>query len=532
MTLLCRSNFKAASSAVNVMVNSRCRVEGASSLCPVTRWCRQYFTTKHNVHHRNTHEFRMPELSKLFKEIDRLEDAFVKRIERAVEIPSVSGDLALRHEVCEMGAWLQRELVALGATDVQLKHLGKEGDTGVDLPPVVVGRYGSDPSRKTVLVYGHYDVQPALKEDGWHTNPFKLVRKGDVLFGRGVTDDKGPVMGWLNVLEAHRNLGLTIPVNIVFCFEGMEESGSIGLDNLIDREATGYFKGVDAVCISDNYWLGTKHPVVTYGVRGVSYYNVTVSGPSADLHSGLFGGIVYEPMIDLSHLFSQLVAPDGEILIPGIKELVAPLTPEEDKLYDDIHLTLEDLEANVGNKTVIQDTVKKALQARWRYPSLSIHGVEGAFYEHGAKTVIPAKVHGKFSIRTVPNIDPRKLDKLVFDHIDTIMKKMKTKNSWKVELVHDGDYWVSDPNGWSYRAAAKAIKAVWGVDPDFTREGGSIPITLSFQNKLKTSVILLPMGRGDDGAHSTNEKLDVSNYIGGTKTLAAYLHCLAEEAKK
>lgn len=473
----------------------------------------------------------MPNFEALFKKIDELKPAFIKRLADAVAIPSVSADEAHRPQVVKMGEWLAEELKQLGATDVELKELGPQPHTGWPLPPIVVGRWGTDPAKKTVLLYGHYDVQPALKEDGWSTEPFELTQKGEILYGRGATDDKGPVMGWLNVLQAHKELGLEIPVNLVFCFEGMEESGSEGLDGLIEQEADKYFKGIDAVCISDNYWLGTKHPVVTYGVRGVSYYEITVKGPAADLHSGLFGGLVHEPMVDLSYLFSKLVTPKGEILIPGIKELVAPLTKEEDALYDAIHFDIPGLEDNIGSKTIIQDNIKDALQARWRYPSLSLHGVEGAFYEKGAKTVIPATVKGKFSIRTVPNIEPAKLDELVIKYVEDQFKTLGSKNVATCELVHAGDYWVSDPSNWSYRAAAKATKAVWGVDPDFTREGGSIPITLSFQNLLKTSVVLLPMGRGDDGAHSTNEKLDVPNYIEGTKTLGAYLHYLSEETQ-
>lgn len=431
-----------------------------------------------------------------------------------------------------MGLWLESQLKELGATDIVLKDLGIQHDTAdLPLPPIVLARYGTDPDKKNILIYGHYDVQPAQLEDGWNTDPFTLIEKDDVFYGRGATDDKGPVVAWLNMLQAHKELGLEIPVNLVFCFEGMEESGSLGLEELIIAEKDEYFKGVDAVCISDNYWLGTKHPVLTYGVRGCNYYSITIEGPAADLHSGLFGGVVHEPMIDLSHIFSKLVTPKGEILIPGIQEMVAPLTTAEDKLYDAINFDLEGFEGNIGSKTVIQDNVKDALQARWRNPSLSIHGVEGAFYGAGAKTVIPAKVIGKFSIRTVPDIESAKLDQIVIKYVEDIFATLGSKNKLKAELIHDGMYWVTDPHNWSFRAAAKATKAVWNVEPDYTREGGSIPITLSFQDVLKTSVILLPIGRGDDGAHSTNEKLDLVNYIQGTKTLGAYLHYLSQEEK-
>ena len=175
----------------------------------------------------------------------------------------------------------------------------------------------------------------ASKSDGWDTEPFTLVvdEKTGRLIGRGSTDDKGPVLGWLNVLEAHKALGLELPVNMRFCFEGMEESGSNGLDDLIKAEAAkgadGWFGGVDCVCISDNFWLNTRTPCLTYGLRGIVYFKLTVSGPARDLHSGGFGRVVHEPMTDLIQLMAKLVAPDGMILVPGVEELVSAADAEE-----------------------------------------------------------------------------------------------------------------------------------------------------------------------------------------------------------
>lgn len=490
---------------------------------------RRNFTTSPSYYNR-----KMPsdKINQIFGEIDKLKPEFISRLAEAVAIPSVSADAEHRPKVVEMAHWLKSQLESFDV-QVELQDIGlQDGFDNLALPPIVLGRLGNDPAKKNILIYGHYDVQPALLEDGWNSDPFTLVEKGDdVLYGRGATDDKGPVIDWLNVLDVHKRLGIEFPVNLLFCFEGMEESGSEGLDELIKDQADKWFKGTDAVCISDNYWLGTKQPVLTYGVRGCQYYSIQIDGPAADLHSGLFGGITHEPMVDLSYLFTTLVDPKGKILIKGIDEMVAPVTEEEDKRYDGIKFELNELEDNIGSKTIIQDNVKDALKARWRFPSLSIHGVEGAFYSPGAKTVIPRRVIGKFSIRTVPNIEPAKLDQIVIDHVNAEFAKLGSKNAIKVELVHGGDYWVSDPNNWSFRAASRATKDVWGVEPDLTREGGSIPITLSFQDNLKTSVILLPVGRGDDGAHSTNEKINISNYIQGAKTLAAYLHYMAEETK-
>ncbi len=475
-------------------------------------------------------------LKPLFEKIDFLKPQFINRLSDAVSIPSVSSDEELRPKVFDMAHYLKDQLTELGGTDIELKDLGIQpppvNNPKLNLPPIVLAKFGTDSKKLNVLVYGHYDVQPALVEDGWPGDPFKLIQVDDKLIGRGSTDDKGPVMGWLNVIQAHREAGLELPVNLWFCLEGMEESGSLGLDDLIKREANEYFKGVDAVCISDNYWLGTSHPVLTYGLRGCNYYQITVEGPAADLHSGLFGGIIAEPMTDLIQIMSKLVDINGKIQIPGIDEMVAPVTPEEEEIYEKIHFQMDELHAATGSTTSLFDNTKETLMGRWRYPSLSLHGIEGAFSASGAKTVIPHKVIGKFSIRTVPNIISNKLDNLVFDYVNNLFKSSNSKNQLKVELIHDGDYWYSNPNTFQFNAAKKATKAVWGVEPDLTREGGSIPITLTFEQELKTSVLLLPMGRGDDGAHSVNEKLNVSNYIQGTKTLGAYLHYVAAEKQK
>lgn len=470
------------------------------------------------------------ELKPLFDKIDELKPAFIERLSKAVAIPSVSGDESKRPQVVEMANFLVKELTTLGAIDIQIKELGTQPppveDSTLQLPPVVLARFGNDKAKKTVLVYGHYDVQPALLEDGWNTDPFTLVHDEvkQILFGRGSTDDKGPVMGWLNVVEAHNALGWELPVNLVCCFEGMEESGSLGLDELIAQEAKEYFKGVDTVCISDNYWLGTTKPVLTYGLRGCNYYQIAIKGPGADLHSGIFGGIIAEPMTDLVKVLSTLVDGQGRILIPGISDMIAPLTDEENQLYDDIDFSVEELNAASGSSTALYQKKQDILKHRWRYPSLSIHGIEGAFYGGGAKTVIPSKVIGKFSIRTVPNIESKKLDELVLDYVNKKFAELNSPNVINAELIHDGAYWVSNPFNDAFTAAAKATEDVWGIKPDFTREGGSIPITLSFEQQLGTDVLLLPMGRGDDGAHSINEKLDVSNYINGCKTLGGYLH--------
>lgn len=391
-----------------------------------------------------------------------------------------------------MGQFLVSELQALGA-EVRARPLGPQpGKPELELPPVITARYGSSPDKRTVLVYGHYDVQPAAKEDGWASQPFDLTidEKGR-MFGRGATDDKGPVLGWLNAIQAHREAGVELPVNLLMCFEGMEEYGSEGLEDFIHAEckAGGFYEHVDAVCISDNYWLGTEKPCLTYGLRGCNYYAVTVSGPGQDLHSGVFGGSAQEPMTDLVRVLGSLVDTHGRIQIPGLQEMVAPVTEEEKKLYPSIAYSMDNLYESLGSRTSIFDDKESTLMARWRYPSLSVHGIEGGFSGSGAKTVIPAKVVGKFSIRTVPNMESDRVDQRVFEHVRKVFDGLGSKNTMDVELMHAGPWWVASPQHWNFAAASKAVESVFKVKPDFTREGGRsvssvFPLTFSFSSFL------------------------------------------------
>lgn len=414
-----------------------------------------------------------PNLDGYFKQVDTSADHFIERLRKAVAIPSISAEEARRPDVVRMGEWLADELKSLGA-EVELRPLGPQPHKEhLELPPVVLGRYGNDKNKRTILVYGHYDVQPAEKSDGWATEPFDLtVDDKGRMFGRGSTDDKGPVLGWLNAIDAHQKAGVDFPVNLLMCFEGMEEYGSEGLDDFIRAEAKKYFADADAVCISDNYWLGTEKPCLTYGLRGCNYYSIEVSGPGADLHSGVFGGTAQEPMTDLVRLMGSLVDTNGKIQIPGIMEQVAPVTADEEGLYDSIAFTMDTIHESLGSKTTIFEDKKSTLMARWRYPSLSLHGIEGAFSSPGAKTVIPAKVIGKFSIRSVPDMDIDKTNEFVYKYVKEQFANLKSKNTMNVFAQHCGKWWKASPKHWNFSAAAKATERVWGVQPDFTREGG------------------------------------------------------------
>ncbi|XP_035672405.1 cytosolic non-specific dipeptidase-like [Branchiostoma floridae] len=236
----------------------------------------------------------------------------------------------------------------------------------------------------------------------------------------------------------------------------------------------------------------------------------------------------HEAMTDLIGLMSSLVDTKGNIKVPGINEMVAPVTDEELASYDPIDFDLETYRADLGHKRLLHDTKAKILMHRWRFPTLSLHGIEGSFDGAGAKTVIPRKVIGKFSLRLVPDMLPDQVEKCVVDYINKLHKDSGSPNQISVTMGHGGKPWVSDFNHPHYIAGRKATKTVWNCEPDLTREGGSIPVTLTFQEVTGKNVMLLPMGACDDGAHSQNEKFDRKNYIQGTKLLAAYLHEVAQ----
>lgn len=465
-------------------------------------------------------------LKSVFKYIDDNKSKFIDNLKAAVAIPSVSSVPEHRPDVIKMINWAADRLTALNA-NVEICDNGFQtlpDNTKIQLPPIILGSLGTDSSKPTICIYGHLDVQPAAVSDGWHTDPFVLTLKDDKLYGRGSTDDKGPAISWLHVVEAYQKTNNELPVNLKFCFEGMEESGSDGLDELIISRKDTFFKDVDYVCISDTYWLGTTKPCIGFGLRGMVSFTLEISCASKDLHSGSYGGSINEAMTDLIAMLDTLLDKDGKILIPGMYDDVEALTDEEKQLYAKADFDKEAYRLEIGTNQLIHDKKEDVLMSRWRYPSLTIHGIEGAFGEPGWKSIIPGKVVGKFSVRIVPNQTADKVGDLVVNYIKNKWKLRGSANNMKIIAVDGACPWKSDPNHEHYNAAKRATVLVYGVDPDYNREGGSIPVTLTFENVLGKNVLLLPMGRSDDGAHSQNEKLDVSNYIQGTKLMAAYFY--------
>nr|XP_033693733.1 beta-Ala-His dipeptidase isoform X4 [Tursiops truncatus] len=410
-------------------------------------------------------------LEKVFQYIDLHQDEFVQTLKEwvAVESDSVQPVLRLRRELLRMTDLAADRLRNLGA-HVDLVDAGFQqlpDGQSLPIPPIILAALGNDPKKPTVCFYGHLDVQPARREDGWVTDPHTLTEVDGKLYGRGTTDNKGPVLAWINAVSTFRALDEDLPVNVKFVIEGMEEAGSLALEELVQKEKAGFFSSVDYIVISDNLWVSRRTPALTWGTRGNSYFMVEVKCRDQDFHSGTFGGILNEPMADLVALLGSLVDSSGRILIPGIYDHVAPVTEEEKRTYEAIDLDLEEYRNSSQVKKFLFDTKVK-------------------------------------------------------QHLDYIFSKRNSSNQMTVSMTLGLHPWVANIRDNQYLAAKRAIKTVFGTEPDMIRDGSTIPIARIFQDTIQKSVMMLPLGAVDDGEHSQKEKINRWNYIEGSKLFAAF----------
>ncbi|XP_056377410.1 beta-Ala-His dipeptidase-like [Hyla sarda] len=462
----------------------------------------------------------------LFKHIDDHSHEYIQRLKEWVAIESDSSDPSKRDQVEHMMQVTKDYILKIGGK-VEMVELGdQEYSPGVKipLPSVILAEFGNDKTKPTVCFYGHMDVQPAKKDDGWETDPYVLTEKDSKLFGRGTSDDKGQVLALLHAVESVMKFDL--PVNVKLFIEGMEEVGSNGLEKIVEEKKDTFFSNVDYIVVTDTPWLSTK-PGITYGARGNCYFFIEVEGARRDLHSGGFGGTVYEAMSDLVYLLGVLADVNGKILIPGIYDDVLPVTEQEKELYKDLIFDLKDMQRDSGVSKFLHSTKGDLLMHRWRFPSVSIHGIEGAFSGSGTKTVIPAKVIGKFSIRQVPKMKPSVVEKQVSNYLESKFAERKSPNKMKVTMVIGAQPWLANMSDPQYLAARNAVRRVFNVEADMIRAGGTIPIAKNFEDVLGKSVMLLGIGGPDDAPHGQNEKISMYNYIEGTKLYASFLQELA-----
>ncbi|CAK9296800.1 unnamed protein product [Gordionus sp. m RMFG-2023] len=497
-------------------------------------------------------------LQSIFDHIESNEAHYIKELSEAVKFPSVSAFPEDYPELLHVVEWSQKMFRNMGfRSDIKFinykikqykrrrenphKHTNKyrhRRDLLIETfgPPFLFNtlpQSKSSPSNNiSLLIYGHLDVVPARRSDGWKSDPFVLTRVGDNLYGRGSSDNKGPILAWINAIRAMIDLKICIPMKIKFFLETAEESGSFGLRRIFKQEKR-FFKNIDYAVISDNFCPNVKNPCLTYGLRGLLYFYVQIQSAKEDLHSGVYGGSVHESTIQLVEILSKLSnVTTGQITIPGVYDDIDPLTADEINAYSNFDFNMEDYKKNVGSLGYLLHSSKiDALSHKWREPSLSIHGIEGAFSGPGAKTVIPHKVIGKFSIRLVPHQDPQKVKNNVIEYITKLHKQHNTGNSLNIVIEEEVESWLTNYKNNNFQLASEAIKRVYGRYPDLTRDGGTVPAAVYLSKYLKdpnNSLILMPLSYAADGAHSENEHININRHIMGIKSLVSYIYELAK----
>lgn len=381
------------------------------------------------------------------------------------------------------------------------------------LHPVVYGEIMVDPAKPTVLVYGHYDVQPADPLELWKTGPFEPEIRDGNIYARGACDDKGQMYMHIKAIEAMRATG-EIPVNIKFLFEGEEEMGSPNLEPFV-REHTELL-AADVVLISDTSLIANDIPSITAGLRGLSYIEVTVTGPDRDLHSGVYGGAVHNPLHVLADMISSLKDDKNRVTIPGFYDDVVELHEDERMKLQSVPFDEAAYATDLAVGGLAPEEGYSPFEATRIRPSLDINGMWGGYTEPGAKTVLPSRAAAKISMRLVPNQSSKKVTALITKHLESIAPPSVTV---EVHDHHGGEPCVVPTDSVEYQAAAKAIEKTFGVEPIPDRCGGSIPIVAMFQEVLGIDTILMGFGLDSDNIHSPNEKYGVWNYMKGIETI-------------
>jgi acetylornithine deacetylase/succinyl-diaminopimelate desuccinylase-like protein len=392
--------------------------------------------------------------------------------------------------------------------------------------PIVYAEKLIDPKLPTVLVYGHYDVQPADPYELWESEPFNPVIKNGKIVARGSADDKGQMYIHIKAFEMMMKNG-GVPCNVKFMIEGEEEVGSENLEIFI-AENKEKLKS-DVIVISDTSMIANEHPSMAVSLKGISYLEIEVTGPNRDLHSGVYGGAVANPINVLARMITSLQDENRKITVPGFYDQVLELTQAERDEMNKAPFNLDDYKKDLVIDDVEGEASYNTLERMGIRPTLDVNGIWGGYIKEGAKTVLPSKAHAKISMRLVPNQNHHEITKLFKQHLESIAPK-----SVKVKVTphHGGMPYVTPTDTDSYKAAEKAFEKVWGKKPIPTREGGSIPIVSLFKDILGLDSILMGFGLNSDAIHSPNESFGVENYLKGIETVALFHQYFAELGEK
>jgi acetylornithine deacetylase/succinyl-diaminopimelate desuccinylase-like protein len=434
-----------------------------------------------------------------------------------LRIPSISALSQHAPDVREAARFVADRLIGMGIEHVEVSETGGH--------PIVYGDWlhAEASDAPTVVVYGHYDVQPVDPLELWDKPPFEPVVADGRVYGRGAADDKGQIHIHLAAAEAWLRTTGRLPLNLRFVFEGEEESGSVHLDEWL---ATNQERlQADLAVISDTGFFEGNLPAITVGLRGLMYAQIDVTGPRLDLHSGTWGGNVQNPANALARILADLRTRDGKVAIPGFYDEVRELTGTERDEFARLPLDEESFRDGIGVPALFGDPDFTVLERRGARPTLDVNGLWGGFQGEGSKTIIPAHAHAKVSCRLVPDMDPQR----TFERLrDAVLADPPPGVDVSVTLINQGMWALTPIDHPATKAASACIEAVFGRAPVYLREGGSIPMCASFKSILGLDVVLLGFTPPDDQAHAPNESMRLDNYEGGIRTVVRYWQALAE----
>jgi acetylornithine deacetylase/succinyl-diaminopimelate desuccinylase-like protein len=444
-------------------------------------------------------------------------DRFLSELIDLLKIPSVSADSKYKVDILKCAEMVKQRMVEAGIDHVEI--FSTKGN------PIVYGEKIIDKSLPTILVYGHYDVQPADPINLWTSSPFEPVIVNEKIVARGSADDKGQFYMHIKAFEAMLKTG-TLACNVKMMIEGEEEVGSENLPVFVKANIEKL--KADVVIISDTALIANDVPSITVGLRGLSYLEVEVTGPNRDLHSGVYGGGVTNPINALAEMIASLKDKNNKITIPNFYDAVVELSKDDRDALNSAPFNIEEYTKDLEIKDVVGEAGYSTLERTSTRPTLDVNGIWGGYIGEGAKTVLPSKAFAKISMRLVPNQKPAEISALFKKHFESIAPK---GTKVEVRLHHGGDPAVTPTDTPAYRAASKAMEDTFGKKPIPARGGGSIPIVALFESALGIKTILMGFGLDSDAIHSPNESYGLFNYYKGIETIPLFYKYFAEYKK-
>jgi acetylornithine deacetylase/succinyl-diaminopimelate desuccinylase-like protein len=438
--------------------------------------------------------------------LDEHGTAFEDDLKALLRIPSVSAQRGHNGDTRRAAEFMAEQFRGIGLSTEVVPTKGH---------PIVYAEWLKAPGKPTALVYGHYDVQPPDPLDQWTSGPFDPTVRNGNLYARGATDDKGQMLTHVKSVEAWLKTVGALPINVKFLIEGEEEVGSVNLDPFV-RSQRERLK-CDLVVVSDTSMFGPDLPSLCYGLRGIAYFEVRVFGPQQDLHSGGYGGMVANPANVLAMLLASLKGPEGRIRLPGFYDAVLPLESWEREMMAKLPFDEAELRQRLGVEALPGEAGYSVLERKWARPTCDICGLFGGYGGEGSKTIIPAMAGAKVSFRLVPKQDPVKIAAAFKRHLEELKP---SGVRLEIQEYHSAPPVLVPVKSPAVEAAQRALRAGFGREPVFIRNGGSIPVVNTFREELKVDCLLLGFGLPDDNTHSPNEKFSLKDYHRGIKTSA------------